>query len=539
MTTRIIHAILAAILTAIVGFFPYIQRRDRQTRLFALSNLALILWNLFDFCFLIQGHDTMVLIYRLGLVVGIFTVWFFYLFIVSFGSKKVILFDKIWIVVLVSGIILIGLAPTPILFRNIDTQYSPFREIPGPAMPLLVVFYIFTLSTAFAHFIYQFRNAQGILRNQMAYLLIALGFAFAEAMLYFLSLYVHISSGYYYYLQVIYTGIIAYAIVKHQLMDIAWVIRNTLIYSLVTGVLAVIMVFVATALAQITKGFLGESVVVSSALAACLIVAIFHPLQLKVQLFVDRHFLRRYLNQDLVRDIAGSFAHELKSPLAGITLPAELTLMDLKDLEQDNRKLPDLLPKLRQRLEYILSRTVHAGERIEAVRSVTELADEFFETIDLVVPIQKSLAALAPIIKRDQIEVSTLFGESRILVKGNAIQLEIVFTNLIKNALESMASTENPKVLTLSLEMVGAWVNAQVRDAGCGIPKQILKNVFGAHFSTKTGQGMGLGLYLTRQIVEAHGGEIDVRSEVGKGTTFILRIPWQETQKAHSGFANQ
>jgi len=100
-------------------------------------------------------------------------------------------------------------------------------------------------------------------------------------------------------------------------------------------------------------------------------------------------------------------------------------------------------------------------------------------------------------------------------------QVNQVLLNLLLNAIQA---SDQPGAVHVTLERDGDDVTIVVADKGKGIPPENLHNIFRPFFTTK-GQGTGLGLSLARRTVEAHGGRIDVASEVGKGTRFTVRLP--------------
>ena len=101
-------------------------------------------------------------------------------------------------------------------------------------------------------------------------------------------------------------------------------------------------------------------------------------------------------------------------------------------------------------------------------------------------------------------------------------QINQVLLNLLLNAIQSM---DKPGTIRVSLEQVDEdAVRIVVADEGKGIPPETLPNIFRPFFTTK-GHGTGLGLSLARRIVESHGGQIDVASQVGKGTQFTIQLP--------------
>lgn len=100
-------------------------------------------------------------------------------------------------------------------------------------------------------------------------------------------------------------------------------------------------------------------------------------------------------------------------------------------------------------------------------------------------------------------------------------QMKRVFSNLVTNALQAM---ENGGALTVSSEKAYGFVEIDFRDTGNGIPGEKMEKLFKPFFTTKA-KGMGMGLAICKKFVEGHGGSINVESEVGKGTTFKIRLP--------------
>jgi len=102
-------------------------------------------------------------------------------------------------------------------------------------------------------------------------------------------------------------------------------------------------------------------------------------------------------------------------------------------------------------------------------------------------------------------------------------ELNQVWTNLVHNALQAM---DHKGTLTVGLRREGDDVAVSIGDTGCGIPEEIRTRIFDAFFTTKpAGEGTGLGLDIVRKIIDKHQGRIDVDSEVGRGTTFTVRLP--------------
>jgi signal transduction histidine kinase len=102
-------------------------------------------------------------------------------------------------------------------------------------------------------------------------------------------------------------------------------------------------------------------------------------------------------------------------------------------------------------------------------------------------------------------------------------ELNQVWTNLVHNALQAM---DHKGTLTVGLHRDGGDAVVSVADTGCGIPEDIRARIFDAFFTTKpAGEGTGLGLDIVRKIIDKHQGRIEVESEVGRGSTFTVRLP--------------
>jgi len=112
-----------------------------------------------------------------------------------------------------------------------------------------------------------------------------------------------------------------------------------------------------------------------------------------------------------------------------------------------------------------------------------------------------------------------------VTVYGDAYYLRQVFENLVRNAREAMEEDrDEPPRLRVSVARAGASAEVRVTDNGPGIAPENLQSIFQPFVSTK-GKGMGLGLAICREIVEGHGGRLDVESTVGRGTTFTVTLP--------------
>ena len=108
-------------------------------------------------------------------------------------------------------------------------------------------------------------------------------------------------------------------------------------------------------------------------------------------------------------------------------------------------------------------------------------------------------------------------------IKGDPHQLQEVFLNLLINAYQSMPEGGTVSITTSNFQDLYAQV--RIRDTGAGIPAHHLKNIFMPFFSTKD-YGTGLGLSISHNIIRSHNGSIEVESQVGRGSTFTVKLPF-------------
>ncbi|HET6764569.1 MAG TPA: HAMP domain-containing sensor histidine kinase [Longimicrobiaceae bacterium] len=231
-----------------------------------------------------------------------------------------------------------------------------------------------------------------------------------------------------------------------------------------------------------------------------------------------RRSFRRRVEEEKLAAIGIATArilHQIKNPLQTIVLHADLLQEEaIASVRESRREVCEAIVGESQRLVAMLDElSVYAsGARRELTREPCALHD--------------LMGQVAAIETREGsgtgVKVDTS-GIAQATVLGDGYYLLQVFDNLVRNAREAMEGQDDRR-LWLRVERAGGMAVARVADNGPGIPPEKLDGVFQPFVSTK-GKGMGLGLAICKEIVEAHGGRLEVQSRAGEGTAFTVTLP--------------
>ena len=143
--------------------------------------------------------------------------------------------------------------------------------------------------------------------------------------------------------------------------------------------------------------------------------------------------------------------------------------------------------------------------------------------------IQEMLTLLNGEATRYSVGMNTELDSELPKIMADRVQLHQVFMNLVLNAIDAMK--ESGGELTVKSQLQGGQLQLSVSDTGVGVPMEKMDQIFSAFFTTKP-QGSGMGLAISRSIVESHGGQLWARANDGRGATFHFTLPLQVTESS-------
>jgi len=226
--------------------------------------------------------------------------------------------------------------------------------------------------------------------------------------------------------------------------------------------------------------------------------------------------LRRAERLASLGGLAAGAAHEINNPLAAISLAAQMLL-------EDERLPEDLLEDLHV-IERQASRAGEVTDRMLVFASRKEGKRDAYDINDLVREVLRG--------RRYEIETYAITlqenpGEDLPDVWVDPVQIERVLTNIIINAEKALEEVpEDERMLMVTSRPTAMGVAVDIADTGTGIADHVLPKIFDPFFTTReVGEGTGLGLSMSHSIVQAHGGDLRVKTEAGRGTTFTIELP--------------
>lgn len=214
-------------------------------------------------------------------------------------------------------------------------------------------------------------------------------------------------------------------------------------------------------------------------------------------------------------EFVSSLAHEITQPLTAIHSYAHAA----------RRMLPSRATQLREILQYIIDDGQRAGEVIRRLRSLLKKVEPEMRRLDMNALVEETVGLVAADANIKHNILRTSLDGALPPVYGDRIQLQQVLLNLISNSFDAMASTRDFREVLISTSRPDAGtIKVSVRDSGCGIPVQDIPRLFTRFFTSKP-DGLGMGLPISRSIIETHGGALGVENNPDHGATFSFTLP--------------
>jgi signal transduction histidine kinase len=226
--------------------------------------------------------------------------------------------------------------------------------------------------------------------------------------------------------------------------------------------------------------------------------------------------LARINRVSMMGELAASLAHEIRQPIAGIALNAETCLRWI-------RREPPGLAQAGEALARIVNDAKRAATIVDRNRSLYSRGTPQREPIDLNEVIREMVVMLRDAASRHGVVIRSALDPALPRTTADRVQLQQVLMNLMLNGIEAMQEGRGDLSVT-SRRTEDGQLMVSVSDSGIGFPGENLEGIFEAFFTTKP-QGTGMGLSISRRIIESHGGRLWATANTGQGATFWFTLP--------------
>jgi two-component system NtrC family sensor kinase len=210
--------------------------------------------------------------------------------------------------------------------------------------------------------------------------------------------------------------------------------------------------------------------------------------------------------------LAAGVAHEINNPLTGVLTFAHLL-----------REKPNMDDQDKEDLDLIIRETTRAAEIVRRLLDFSRERPVMIQQLEINEVVRRTVQLIRNQKSFEGIVIVENMGENLPDIDGDMNRLQQVILNFTLNACEAMP---HGGTLTVTTLQVDNEVRLEITDTGHGIKPEVMERIFEPFFTTKpVGQGTGLGLAVSYGIIQQHGGSIEVESEEGKGTKFIIALP--------------
>lgn len=222
----------------------------------------------------------------------------------------------------------------------------------------------------------------------------------------------------------------------------------------------------------------------------------------------------------LMGEMASGIAHEVNQPLSAISSYTQASLNLINTENPDLVKLTDILHKTQQQ-------ALRAGQIIHRMREFVKSHSKHRSTADVNCLIHEAVSLCTDELKQNDIKLIFELKNNLPPIYVDHVQIEQVIINLIRNSVEALQNlpAKQQRQLTIhSRQTLNDGIQIRIKDNGPGIDEERQQKILTPFYTTKT-NGMGMGLSISRSLVEAHNGTLHFNSEPGKGTTFYFTLP--------------
>jgi PAS domain S-box-containing protein len=228
--------------------------------------------------------------------------------------------------------------------------------------------------------------------------------------------------------------------------------------------------------------------------------------------------LARMMRVMTIGQLTASIAHEVSQPLSGIITNASTCFRMLKSD-------PPNIDGARETVQRTIRDGNRASEVITRLRTLFSKKQIEVEPLDLNEAAREVIALLSGELQKNNVILKQEFSDRLPTVDGDRVQLQQVILNLLRNASDAMRSIEHrPRQMVLRTDLEGEHVRLSVQDSGVGFSPEVADKMFESFYTTKS-DGMGVGLSVSRSIIEANHGRLWATANDGPGATFAFSIP--------------
>jgi two-component system sensor kinase FixL len=235
----------------------------------------------------------------------------------------------------------------------------------------------------------------------------------------------------------------------------------------------------------------------------------------EIEILKQREDLLHVTRVGKLAEFVSSLAHEISQPLTAILSYAQAA----------QRMLADREPKLQEILQYIVNDDQRAANVIQRMRSLLKKSNPEIKPLDINAIVNETVMLITTDANVRSAIIKVELDTDLPVVRGDRIQLQQVLLNLISNSFDAMENIQGEReILIRTSRKDASTIIVEVKDSGCGIPEKNMSKLFTRFFTSKP-DGLGMGLSISRSIIEAHGGRLDVKNNPDRGATFYFTIP--------------